>query len=90
MPIIIKMQPIFDIIKQVLTSWQVIAVTLAILIYISIVNHASRSYHRPREKKKLKLNFKKKKEAPAAAPIGDPEDDLPGGDSNDELGLEEA
>ena len=83
------MQPIFDIIKQVLTSWQVIAVTLAILIYISIVNHASRSYHRPREKKKLKLNFKKKKEAPAAAPIGDPEDNVVD-DSNDDLGLEEA
>jgi len=81
------MQPIYEIIKQVLTSWQVIAVTLAILFFISIVNYVTRSYRRPRAPKKPKMKFKK--EAPVAAPAEDPEDNIID-DSNDDLGLEEA
>ena len=80
---------ILNIVKQVLTSWQVIAVTIAILLYISIINYVSRSYRKPRVKKERKV--KVKKEAPIAAPLSDESnDDLPGGNSNDELGLEEA
>ncbi|MCL2265591.1 MAG: hypothetical protein FWC22_06080 [Treponema sp.] len=83
------MQPLIDIIKQVLTSWQVIAITIVILLYVSIVNYVSRTYHKPRAAKNNKTKVKKKKEAPAALPAGEPEDNITN-DSNDELGLEEA
>jgi len=76
---------IIEIIKQVISSWQVIAVTLVILLYIYIVNHAAKSYHRPRAVKKIK----EKKQKPPA-PVPTPDEEQGGGNSNDELGLEEA
>jgi hypothetical protein len=85
------MQPIglFELLKQVLTSWQVIVVTLVILAYINIVSYVSKSYHRPRSSKKIKINIFKKRQSKAANLPGNPEEALP--ESNtDELGLEEA
>jgi hypothetical protein len=80
----------FDIIIQVLTSWQVIVITIAILLYINIVTHVSRRYRRPKSLNKIKMEiFKKKDKKSKAAPEGS-EETLPGDDSNDELGLEEA
>jgi len=79
-----------DILKYVFSSWQVIVVTLAILLYIHLVNHVAKRYHRPRSIKfdKIKI-FKKKAKQPAA--MGDGiEEAITSSDTNDELGLEEA
>jgi len=82
---------LFELLKYVLSSWQVIAVTIAIVIYFSIVSHASKSYHRPRAKKsRPKVNlFKKKKETSSAA-IAGPETTESDENHVDDLGIEEA
>jgi len=79
-------QEFLDLLKHVITSWQVIAVTVGILIYMNIVTHVARSYHHPKVKKAAKVKAKK------AEPVVSegPEEIEGGGDSNDELGLEEA
>ena len=70
---------------QVVTSWQVIAVTIAIVVYMSLVSYVARTYHRPHASKtKAK---KKKANSPAAGPE---EVSSPGSNVNEELGLEEA
>jgi len=79
---------LIQIVLQVITSWQVIAITIAILLYIILVNHAAKSYHRPRTAKKVKVK-KKKENKPEAAKSGS-DDIIPENDSNDDLGLEEA
>jgi len=77
---------IVALLKQVITSWQVIAVTLGFILYVFIVNYVARSHHRTRTVKKL--SFAKKKSKPAAAASGI--DEVPSSsNSNDELGLEE-
>lgn len=68
---------------EVISSWQVIAVTIAIVIYMSLVSYVARSHHRPRPSK----SRPKKKKAEAAA--GPEEVSAAGSDANDELGLEE-
>jgi len=78
---------LLEIVKEVVTSWQVIAVTLAILVYINIVSYVSKRYHTPRAAKVKKVKTPKQKAKPAAQ---ENLDDLPASDSNDELGLEEA
>jgi len=35
-----------NLLIRVITSWQVIIVTLVILLYVAIVNHASRSHYK--------------------------------------------
>ena len=73
-----------ELLKQVISSWQVIAVTIALVLYMQIVFYAARSYHRPKVKK-VKIKTKKiKPEAEAG-----PEEAEGGSSSNDELGLEE-
>jgi hypothetical protein len=86
------MEPInlFDLLKEVLTSWQVIVVTLVLLLYTHIVSYVSQKYHQPRSFKKINLFKKKKDQAQVAAVPEGPEEMISGGDSNDELGLEEA
>jgi hypothetical protein len=79
---------IFELLQQVLTSWQVIAVTIALVLYIKIVSYVSKRHHRPRALKFNKPNILKRKEPKAAAKEN--EDDISDSDSNDELGLEEA
>lgn len=68
---------------QVVTSWQVIAVTFAVLIYMSLVSYVARTQRRPRSTAK---NKSKKKEAPA----GPEEVTVSGSNTNEELGLKEA
>jgi anionic cell wall polymer biosynthesis LytR-Cps2A-Psr (LCP) family protein len=79
---------VFEIIKQVLVSWQVIAVTLAIVAYFFLVSRAARRYHRPRPAKKAKVNLFKKKKAKSADASVSPNAEDSG--SVDELGIEEA
>ena len=69
-----------DLIMQVIGSWQVIAVTLIILIYISLVNYVCRAKRRKRASAAVKKKEKKAKSA--AAPKDDAADDSA-------LGLEE-
>jgi len=72
---------IFELLKQVISSWQVIAVTLGFILYVFIVNYTARRYHRPRVAKKIII----KKPKPASKPEKKPS----AAKSNDDLGLEE-
>ena len=54
-----------NLILKVITSWQVIVVTAAILLYVAIVNYASRAYYRRRTPPvERPLKIKNEKEAP--------------------------
>jgi len=84
------------LIKDVISSWEVIAVTLALLLFLKIVFYVSASYRKPIAIKKP--SFKKKKPkpegVPSAAPasVNSPEEaheEAPEDDSNKDLGLEE-
>jgi len=66
-------------------SWQVIAVTVAIVIYFFIVSYTARTYHRPKSSKKPKAKAPKKEKADA--PVLDSSESSGG---SDELGIEEA
>jgi hypothetical protein len=74
-----------ELLKQVIMSWEVIAVTVALVIYIYLVTYAARRYHRPRMKSEKPNKRKSKSDAPAG-----PVATEAGSDTNDELGLEEA
>ena len=76
----------FELLKQLLKSWQVIAVTVALVLYMYIVSFVARSYHRPRVSKRIA--FKKPKKAEPVSSEG-PEETESEHDTNDELGLEE-
>jgi len=77
---------IVALLKQVITSWQVIAVTLGFILSVFIINFVARSNRRTRTIKKL--SFAKKKSKPAAA-ASDIDVAPSSSSSNDELGLEE-
>jgi hypothetical protein len=38
---------LLELLFQVVKSWQVIAVTVALVLYMSLVGYAARTYHRP-------------------------------------------
>ena len=61
MPIIKKMQSltVFEVLKQVILSWQVIAITVGLVIYLNLVFFVSRKHHGPY--KIHRISFKKKK-----------------------------
>jgi hypothetical protein len=75
----------FELFVQIIKSWQVIAVSIALVLYLNIVSHAAKSYRPPKMKK---VKVKQKKAEPL--PLSEPEEDEGGRDSNEELGLEEA
>jgi hypothetical protein len=56
-----------ELLSQVITSWQVLAVTGAVVLYMCLVNYVARTYHRPRLSKS-KPKRKKEKAVPAGAP----------------------
>jgi hypothetical protein len=74
----------FELLKDIVKSWQVIAVTIVLALYLYIVSYVSRTYHRPRMVKKVKVKTKK------AEPVAESGPEEIESDSNDELGLEEA
>jgi len=49
---------------QVIKSWQVIAVSIVLVLYISLVNYAARAHKKPVSVSKLKPKKKEKKEKP--------------------------
>ena len=76
---------IMTLLPQIITSWQVIAVTVALVLYMFLISYVSRTYHRPRLVSKSmpkKIRIKKEKTGPTEAPDSE--------DSNEALGLEEA
>jgi hypothetical protein len=75
---------VLALLTEVITSWQVIAITVALVIYLNIVFYVSRAYHRPRMKLSEKIKFKKKSKTAA----GPAEEATTG--ATDDLGLEEA
>jgi hypothetical protein len=77
---------VLALLTEVVTSWQVIAITVALVIYLNIVFYVARAYHRPRMKLSEKIKFKKKDKAAAGAP----EDVITSSSDNDDLGLEES
>jgi hypothetical protein len=79
---------IVPLLVEVIQSWQVIAVSIAVILYISLVSYVARTYHRPRTSKSRP---RKKQKAAAVAASGPEEVVAPAGaDTNAELGLEEA
>ena len=69
---------------EVIRSWQVIAVTIVLVIYLTIVKNVARTQHRHRIPSIPKV---KKEKAPTPMPDSEL---APGSDDSDELGLEEA
>jgi len=55
-------QELKELLIQVIQSWQVIAVTIALVFYMYLVGYVARSYRRPRSVSKSKP--KKAKPAP--------------------------
>jgi len=84
----LKMQSltVIELLKQVVLSWQVIVITVAVVLYLQLVFHVARKRRGP--KKVLKLSTKQKK--PKSEPAADmPAEASSGKSSNEELGLEE-
>jgi hypothetical protein len=80
---------LLSLLLRVITSWQVIAVSVVIVLYLFLVSYVGNPYHRPRSVSSFPSRPKKKKEKPAPVASGDA-----GGESkqetNDDLGLEES
>ena len=70
---------------KVISSWQVIMVTIVIILYISLVNYTTRTYRKHRAASILKPKAKKKK--PDTHVSNTPED-IADDTTNEELGLE--
>jgi flagellar biosynthesis/type III secretory pathway M-ring protein FliF/YscJ len=80
-----------EVVKEVISSWQVLVITVVLILFLQVVFHVAKPYHRPRASKQKKP--KKSKETPAAAPAAaeaEHEEAAPASNSNEELGLEEA
>jgi hypothetical protein len=79
---------LWGLILQVLTSWQVIAVTVAVFFYFFLVNYTARLHHT------RSISFsskpKKKKKEKEKAVSEQKEAEITEEDVNDELGLEES
>ena len=73
-----------NLLVQVVTSWQVIAVSIALVLYIFLINYVSSSYHQPRIISKSQSKPRKMKGKHGPKEVSDSLD------PNDELGLEEA
>ena len=76
---------LMELIKQVLTSWQVIVITVGIILYLNLVFYFARRY-RPISFNKISFGKKEKKSKDQS---DGPEEAKAGKSSNDELGLEE-
>ena len=56
------------LLAEVISSWQVLAVTIAIIIYVSLVNYVTRVHHRrPMGFSMPKVKKVKKQEVPVAS-----------------------
>jgi hypothetical protein len=80
---------LISLLIQVISSWQVIVVTVVIFLYFYLVSYVARLYHRTNFSSMFpaKSKFKKPKPAPAE-PAAEAEDEEEAS-GDDELGLEE-
>ena len=76
---------LIELLFQVIQSWQVIAITIALVAYMFLVNYVARSYHRPRAVSKTKPKKLKAAEVVKSGPNVAADNT----DSNEALGLEE-
>lgn len=72
---------------QVVTSWQVLAVTAVLVLYLRFVGYVARSYRRPRFASKSRPA--KARKAAVAMAKSTPEETRDSDDSNEALGLRE-
>lgn len=77
---------IFQLLKEVVTSWQVIVVTIALILYLNIVFYTAKAYRNPIIKK---ITIRKKKKPKTEDATAAPESSDNKDDSNNDLGLEE-
>lgn len=56
------------LIVQVMQSWQVLIITIALILYMCLVNYVARTYHRPHFVSKSKPKKAAKKAVAAAMP----------------------
>jgi hypothetical protein len=75
---------ITQLLALVFKSWQVYAVTAAIIFYLYLISLVSRSNRRPKRAKKVKVAKRREKTMPSG-----PEEAISGADTNEELGIEE-
>jgi len=80
-------EELIDILFHVLTSWQVLGVTAALILYLSLVGYVARSYRRRRFVSRAKP--RKQKKAAAEIASSSPEEAPDNVDTNEALGLEE-
>jgi hypothetical protein len=76
------------VILGLLTSWQVIAVTVVLILYVFLVNYVGSLYHR--RPLSLNLGKAKAKKKKKAAPVPAAEEITEEATDDDELGLEES
>jgi hypothetical protein len=71
-------EELMGLLRQVIQSWQVIVITIVIVLYLSLVCYVARTYHRPRSVSKSKPKTQKKKvEAAPVEPADAAADDEP-------------
>ena len=75
-----------ELIFQVVKSWQVIAVTVTLVLYMFLIGYVTRSYGRPRSVSKSRPKKTKSPKKTKPGPKAAPEDE----NSNEALGLTEA
>ena len=83
-------QELMDLLPQVIKSWQVLAMTLALVLYMYMVNYVARSYHHPRAISRSKPRKSGAKTQPDAKKGKKEDSGSSDTDSNEELGLEES
>jgi len=80
-------EEVASVLFYVLTSWQVIGVTIVLVLYLSLVGYVARSYRRPRFVSRSRP--RKAKKAAASVANSAPEETPDREDTNEALGLEE-
>ena len=73
-----------ELFLYVITSWQVIVVTIAIVVYIFLVNYVARTYHRPQS---ISKSRPKKVKAPKPEKVSSKKEENV--DPDNDLGLDE-
>ena len=69
----------FGFLFKVITSWQIIVVTVVLVIYFSLVSYVARLYHRPR---RMDFSFSTKQKKEKLQTV-----QLPETSADDDLGL---
>jgi hypothetical protein len=71
---------------RVITSWQVIVITVVVFLYFFLVSYVAKLYHHSSLRFSSPSKSKKQKPAPAKTKAAEPDEE---GSTDDELGLEE-